>query len=182
MDTRTKIRRHGYHLMSLASLGTLGVALIGLLLIGLPWLAQWIPQAGNLPGAVESEQMQDMGTTGRWLLSLAGLLWTLALLLPLLTLRRLGAALYRHEALSRPVAGAFGWLAHSLPIYALLSFTGSVLAAIASGIDGDDAQQFKLEFGFGGGYVFLIACLCLYSVAHLMRLATEAADDARSFV
>jgi hypothetical protein len=181
MDIRAKIRRHGYHLMSLASVGTVGVSLIGLLLVSTPWLAIWIPQAGELSVTVESE-LREMGATGRWLLSLAGLLWTLALLLPFLALRRLGSALYRHEALSGPVARAFGWLAHSLPAYALLSLAGGALSAIAPGIDGGDAQQYKFEFDFGGGYVLLVACLCLYSVAHLMRLATDAADDSRGFV
>ncbi len=31
-------------------------------------------------------------------------------------------------------------------------------------------------------YYFLLACLCLYSVAHLLRLAVRAAEDARSIV
>ena len=39
-----------------------------------------------------------------------------------------------------------------------------------------------LGIDFGNTYLFVISCLCLYSVAHLMRLATEAADDARSIV
>ncbi|WP_024868139.1 hypothetical protein [Pseudoxanthomonas suwonensis] len=182
MRAENRIRRHGYHLMSLASVGIFCVALFGLLLMGLPWLSDWQPQASTWSRVahVEWGLIRDMGTTGRRLLSLAFALWTLGYLLPLVALRRLGSALHRHEALSRPVARAFAWLAHSLPAYALLVLAQELLVAVACEIEG--VRQIHVEADFGGIYLFLVACLCLYSVAHLMRLATEAADDARSIV
>ena len=104
---------------------------------------------------------------------------TLAYLLPLVMLRRLGKRLYRHEALSRPVADAFLWLAHSLLLFAALRFAGSllVLSAVAAG-----SSTATFGINFSDAYLFVILCLGMYSVAHIMRLAAEAADDSRSIV
>lgn len=181
MRPELKIHRHGYHLMSLASLGILGAALIGLLLALMPWLPDWSPQSVTWKiGDLDREQAQALDDTGKWLATLAALTWTLAYLAPLLALRRLGNRLYRHEALSRPVADGFRWLAHSLPLHALLKVAGTVLAAIAAELGPGGERGFTLDIT--DGYLFLVACLCLYSVAHVMRLASAAAEDARSFV
>jgi hypothetical protein len=177
MTPETKIRRHGYHLMSLASLGFVGIALFGLLLVAMPWLPDW--HGWNVAGA-EWKVAVGMDEGGRMILSLSSALWTVAYLVPLMALRRLGHRLYSNEALSRPVADAFRWLAHSLPLHALLRMAAGLLAGIAAEVGGAQEPSFTLDFS--GGYVFLIACLCLYSVAHLMRLATDAAADARSIV
>lgn len=181
MLPQNRIRRHGYHLMSLASLGTVAIAVLGLLASAMPWLPDWNPQwAGWSLAGLSWQQTQAMNPQGKLLLSLSGLAWTLAYLLPLGALRRLGNRLYRHDALTRPVADAFRWLAHSLLLYALVNFGAALLAAFASEVGGGDPPKFTL--GFSGAYLFLVACLCLYSVAHLMRLAAEAADDSRSIV
>jgi len=181
MTPEAKIRRHGYHLMSLASLGFAGVAVFGLLLVAMPWLPDWNPQwSGWNVAGVEWKRAVGMDEAGKLLLSLSSAMWTIAYLVPLMALRRLGHRLYSNDALSRPVADAFRWLAHSLPLHALLRVAAGLLAGIAAEVDGAQEQHFTLDFS--GGYVFLIACLCLYSVAHLMRLATDAAADARSIV
>lgn len=182
MKREYRIRRHGYHLMSLASMGIAGVAVFGLLLVCMPWLRDWNPQSTTWLSIarVEWTQMQEMGAEGRGLLSTAYLVWTLAVLSPLLALRHLGSTLYRQEALTRPVARAFMRLAHSLPANALLSFASGILVAIACEVGG--IREHRFDADISGGYLFLVACLCLYSFAHLMSLASEAADDARSIV
>lgn len=181
MNFGKKIRRHGYHLMSLASLGIVCIALWGFFLTMMAWLPDWNPQAPGWDIAgIAWKQAIEMNTNGKWMVSGAAMLWTLAYLAPLVALRRLGRSLYRDEALSRPVANAFRWLAHSLLGYGLLNLGSFVLASIAA--ETNKVPQHGLPFSTSGCYLFLIACLCLYSVAHLMRLATEAADDARSIV
>lgn len=182
MQPQSKLRRHGYHLMSLASVGVFFVGGLGILLMALPWLSGWQPHAAIWSGAanVEWTAIQHMDNTGRSLLTLACALWLLGHVLPLIALRRVGSALYGHEALSHPVARAFAWLAHSLPTYAMLAFSQKTLVAIACEVGGVGQTRFELDFS--GTYLFLVACLCLYSVAHLMRMATSAADDARSIV
>ena len=180
MLAQTKIRRHGYHLMSLASIGMVAVAVFGILTSAMPWMPDWHPQASgwNLAG-LDWRQTQALNQEGKTQLSLAGLTWTLAYLLPLVMLRRLGKRLYRHEALSRPVADAFLWLAHSLLLFAALRFAGSllVLSAVAAG-----SSTATFGINFSDAYLFVILCLGMYSVAHIMRLAAEAADDSRSIV
>lgn len=180
MLTQNRIRRHGYHLMSLASIGTLVVVVLGLITSAMPWLPDWNPQwVGWELGGLSWQQTQALNPQAKGLLSLAGAAWTVAYLMPLAALRRLGDRLYRHDALARPVADAFRWLAHSLPLYAALSLAAALLAVYASAV-GD--SEVKFAIGFSDIYLFLVACLCLYSVAHIMRLATEAADDSRSIV
>jgi len=181
MHPQLKIRRHGYHLMSLASVGALGMLLIGVLMALTPWLPDWSPQALSWEiGNMDQESLQGLGASGKWLASLAALVWTLAYLVPLLALRRLGHRLYRNDALSVPVADGFRWLAHSLPLYAVLKLAGTGLATIAEELGPDAERQFTLDVT--GSYAFLVACLCLYSVAHVMRLAAATAEDARSIV
>ncbi|UWX04480.1 hypothetical protein H1235_05890 [Pseudoxanthomonas sp. NC8] len=181
MDVSYKIRRHGYHLMSLASLGLTGVAVFGALLTFMPWVPDWDPQWSGWrfgPG-LEWKQLVGMHALGKQLLSTSAALWTAAQLIPLLALRQLGKQLYRNEALSRPVADAFRWLAHSLLLYAAFSTAARLLEGMAIMVD-QTRGTFSIEFD--RAYLFLIACLCLYSVAHLMRLTTDAADDVRAIV
>ncbi|MCA0198989.1 MAG: hypothetical protein LCH59_12865 [Proteobacteria bacterium] len=181
MQPQNRIRRHGYHLVSLASIGTISIALFGLMSSVMPWLTDWDPQwDGWKLAGLSWQQTLAMNPQGKLLLSLSGIVWTLAYLMPLGALRRLGDRLYRNDPLTRPVADAFRRLAHSLPLYALLNVGAAALAAFAGEVGGGDPPRFT--FGFSGVYLFLVATLCLYSIAHTMRLATEAADDSRSIV
>ncbi len=69
---------------------------------------------------------------------------------------------------------------------ALTDTQHAILALIAERIEAEGMPPSQAEiaraFGFSGVYLFLVATLCLYSIAHTMRLATEAADDSRSIV
>ena len=181
MHPQSRIRRHGYHLMSLASIGTLCVVALGLLLAAMPWLPGWNPQSTVWKiGDMGPEQILALDRAGRWLATLSSLAGSLGCLAPLVALRRLGDRLYRSAALGPPVAEGFRWLAHSLPLYALLQFAGWMLGVAASGMAPEGEMRFT--FDFGGSYLLVVACLCLYSVAHVLRLAVAAAEDARGIV
>jgi hypothetical protein len=182
MNIENKIKRHGYHLMSLASLGMLCVGVVGLCLILMPYLPDWKPESGawlRISG-LEWDQVIRLNGTGKALVSASNFIWTLAYLLPLLALRRLGSKLYKHDALTLQVAHAFLWLAHALLSNALLLMLAGFLIAMAEEAGG--VHIYRSNFDISGGYIWLIACLCLYSVAHIMRLAAQASDDARSIV
>ncbi len=181
MSIEVRIRRLGYHLMSLASVGMALVAIPGLFLTALPWMPK--PPHSQLWSifGITGAQASAFSADARLLLALSCLAGMLAYLLPLAALRRLGHRLYRDDALTRPVADAFGWLAHSLPLHAVCMLAAWLLAGFGSEIAGVP-NDYRMSVDLGAAYIFLIGCLCLYSVAHLMRLATAAADDARSIV
>ena len=180
MKIEYRIQRHGRHLKSLACIGVAGVAALGDLAAASPWIDMWAlrTSAWSVFG-MPAHEAAALPDDARMLLSAACLLVTLAFLLPLLALRQLGQRLRDGDALGRPVADAFRSLAHSLPLMAGLRLVANALAGAAAGVGGDD---YHLSVDVGDTYLFLIACLCLYSVAHLMRLAAETADDARSIV
>ena len=178
MSPENRIRRHGYHLMSLASVGAVATISFGIFISAMLWLAARNPDWSIWTS--EMKRTSAMGNTTLALLTASNVLWILGQLAPLIALRRLGNCLYRNEALARPVADAFRWLAHSLPLYALLHILASSVEQMAFWFA--DVPEPKFELDLRGGYIFLIACLCMYSVAHLMRLATDAADDVRSIV
>lgn len=182
MSIENKIKRHGYHLMSLASLGMFCVGVLGICLIVMPYFPDSNPESGlwlRISG-LDLAQVARLNGTGKALVSASNFIWTLAYLLPLLALRRLGSKLHKHDALTVQVAQAFLWLAHALLSNALLLMLGGFLIAMAEEAGG--LSVYRANFDISGGYIWLIACLCLYSVAHIMRLAALAADDARSIV
>ena len=191
MNSEEKIKRHGYHLMSLALLGMICVFRVGLTLVAMPYVSDWRPQAriwARISG-IEWQQAIHLDSTSKAFLSLSFVAWTLSYLLPLSALRRLGRNLYRHEALTLPVANAFRWLAHSVLIGLLLQGVPDAGAGFINGLaEGYNAagttpiRHVPHGFGVGTTYIAIIACVCLYSVAHLMKLAAEAAEDSRSIV
>ena len=182
MNTEDRIHRHGRSLMLLASLGLAFAAGLGLLTIAMPWLPSGAPDWLNWDiGGIELHEAMTMTPAGKAMLSLAAGLWTLAYLVPLQCLRRFGQCLYRDEALSRPVADAMLWLAHSLPICLALTFAATLLALIGAEV-GTGGTRHSYRISFAQPYLLAIACLGMYSVAHIMRLAAEAADDSRSIV
>lgn len=183
MNLESKIKRHGYHLMSLASLGMFCVALMGLLMMALPYQDGAAPESSWWLGVsgLRWDQIIHLDGTGKALVAASCLIWTLAYLLPLFALRRLGSRLYRQEALTLPVADAFRWLAHSLLANAALLMSSGFLIGFWDGFHRSHIHH-STTLDFSGFYVWIIACLCLYSIAHLMRLAVLAADDARSIV
>lgn len=179
MTPEMKIRRHGYHLMSLASLGIVAAAAIGLFLALLVFCGGAMPFGNWVLFDLPMDEATRLGAGDRGLLALALVLGTLAYILPLAAVHRVGKALHGCDALSAPVAAAFMRLAHSLPASLLLSVAGACMAAWVR--SSHDAWQLRITVSTDP-YHFLVACLCLYSVAHLLRLAVRAADDARGIV
>ena len=168
--------------MSLATIGIAVVSVLGLLLIAMPWLTDWNPQSGlwQAISGLDWNEVVHLNGAGKTLVCVSNVLWTLAYLLPLIALRHLGSSLYGHEALTSPIATAFRWLAHSMLANIALLMAAGFLIAMAE--EAGNLHIYHSTFDIRGDYLWIIACVCLYSVAHLMRLATEAADDARSIV
>ncbi|WP_019398745.1 MULTISPECIES: hypothetical protein [unclassified Pseudoxanthomonas] len=179
MTPEMKIRRHGYRLMSLASLGTVVSVTLGM------GSALWLLSGhGSLFGAwvvfgLPWDEASRLPPGDRGLLAVSILVATAAYVVPLAAVRRLGKALYACDALSPAVATAFMRLAHSLPLSAALVVAAGVIAAVVRSQQGDWVLHITVDTN---PYYFLLACLCLYSVAHLLRLAVRAAEDARSIV
>ncbi len=174
-----KVRIHGRTLVTLASLGAAIVVSYGLVMAACAWLpASAASFWHGLPGMEWTSLVAPSGAQ-RLQLSLAALLWTGALLAPLPALRRLGKRLQRHNLLSRPVTRAFAWLAHSLPLYAALAAISAVLRQVAMS---ELASGQAITLDLTQFYLLLVTGVCLYTVAHLMRLAADVAEDARSIV
>lgn len=181
---QSKIKRHGRRLMDLAALGVFVAVLFGLTLSCSPWVHDWNPQSPIWKTilVIDAEQATHLSTSLRWLLCVSYMIWSLAWLWPLLALRRLGRSLYANEALTRPVATAFLAMAHSIPLNVLLRLIAGALSSLAVELGGVREQQSFFSFDLTGLYILSIAGVCLYSVAYLMSLATEAADDSRSII
>lgn len=182
MRAHIKIQSHAYNLISLANLGVGAMVVMGLFHLLAPYVPDWQPQwlHWDLFGLSPAEA-RALTPWGQFVLGLASLCQTAAYVVPLFALRRLGVALHRHEPLSRAVASAFRWLAHSLPFNLVLRCI-SLLLAFAGKELGSGGSTHQLQLHFADAYLFLVACLCLYSVAHVMQLAAQTADDARSIV
>ncbi|MFT4197540.1 MAG: hypothetical protein QM601_06460 [Pseudoxanthomonas sp.] len=191
MDAQNKIKRHGYHLMSLASVGMFCVGLLTWILMMVPWM----PNKEHLNAVhwkllgFDLQEFVRTGAHSQWELTLSALCVGTACFLPFRALRHLGYSLYRNEALTLPVAKAFRRLAHSILIGLLLQglpdFCMGFVDGLADGYGTPGAmptQYVPHGFGIAAIYIAIIACLCLYSVAHLMKLAAEADADARSIV
>lgn len=182
MISQHRIHGHGYHLILLSTFGLVCTGTIGLAAVCMPYLTDGLPVFHRWAVRVDFDWgfVRGMGASGKPWLSLASACWSVAYLLPLVALRHLGLALRREEALTAPVAGAFQRLAHTLPLHALFCFLAGVLTGVAAEIGGTGPHVYS--FDLGRIYLIVIAGLCLYSIAHLMRLAVGAADDARSIV
>lgn len=184
MKHEAKIRRHGYHLMSLASLGMFCIAIITLVMVSLPYQPHVKLESTTWQSLIDLDWNSVWAAdaiTKAWV-SLSNGIWGLSYFLPLLALRQLGSKLHHHEALTLPVAKAFLWLAHALLAYAVLQTLSGFLIGFVDGFRGSALYKPSVSLDFSLTYVWLIGCLCLYSVAHLMQLAAQTADDSRSIV
>ena len=122
-------------------------------------------------------------TQGHLSPALVDVFMCLSYLFPLVAMRGLGRSLMREEALSLPVAKAFRRVGHATLLYALFRGMPDFVNGFIDGFNGTTTPSFHLDVGyFSDLYLPVIACVCLYSVAHLMKLAAEAADDARGIV
>lgn len=196
MEVIEKIRRHGTHLVRLA------IAALIVATLYLAWLAYvpWLPTALQDPSilaryySVLVAEPEALPTSIKLMFSLSGIAIGISILLPLWMLYRLGDRLRRDNALTPDTATAVRHLAHSIiASQVLLPFLAGILVGVAGSAlshAGGDMQLASSAFSSGGvvlkglGEVFLliVTCLCLYSLAWLIQVGAEAADDARSIV
>ena len=164
MDASARIRRHGYHLMSLASLGQF--ACFWLLVWNLT-VRNWDPQlAGGLAG------------TEWWVYVAVAMAVWLAQTWSLSRLRAIGKLLHAGGGVSHELARAWVRLGHSVAV------AGIIMVLPLGPRLGEPSGQLDvvLSLDAGGFYFFLIAYLCIFSVAHLVEQAAALRDENESIV
>lgn len=164
MEASLKLRRHGYHLMSLASIGQF--VCFALLLWNLS-MRTWDPQ--------RAAQIHDPATW-RTLAVAACVIW-LAQAWTLVQLRRIGRRLHSGETVSHAMAAAWRRLGNALAVVGVLSMFPLRPAPAATG-----GLDLALGFDMGGLYFVAIACLCIFSIAHILQEAATLKDDNESIV
>lgn len=171
----SRLRRHAYNLMSLASLTAFAV--------GFGWLLIAAGLAVNHANGAPSTSTTRLLGLFHWLpsahadyrvLALAWLLGCCATLAPLVALRRLGKSLWTSPALSLATAQRFRALAHALLFNLLGGWASALLAAT-------QADPYRVGLGMGT-WGLLVATLLAYIVAELVREGAAAADENHGFV
>lgn len=164
MDATARIRRHGYHLMSLASFGQL--ACFVLLLWNLS-VRSWDPQlAAGLQGADWWGYVAV--ATVAWLAQT----WSLS------RLRAIGKLLHQGGGVSHALARAWMQLGRAV------AATAVVMVFLPLPRLGEPSGDLDVALGLdaGGIYFVLIACLCIFSVARLVEQAAVLRDENESIV
>lgn len=187
MTPQDKIKRHGRHLMNLASVAMFAVGLFTLVMMTLPWQpeSRLDPETLEWHYHLRAVAPAALDPAIKSMITIAGAMQGLVWLLPLWMLRRLGYRLNREEALSARTASAVRHLAHALMaglglrflVEMLLGFTVEAATATAMG-----TLEYVAPFDLGSNFTTLVAGLCLYSLSHVIRLGADAADDVRSIV
>jgi hypothetical protein len=164
MDARNKIRDHGSHLMSLASVGQF--VCFGLMGWNLG-VRRWAPEITAKLSPAE------------WWIFAAGVVlvwgsqaWTLS------RLRAIGKLLYAGSGISHAMAYAWTRLGNALALTALLMAVpiGPRLQDANGGLD------LVLRLDAGGLYFVAIGYVCIFSVAHLLEQAAQFRDDNEAIV
>lgn len=191
------VRQHGRHLMGVALVAIVASAAYTLWCLAMPW---WQPD--KLDPALLARHFDlvvsdpaAMTPAVKALLVPTFALTGLQALLPLFMLHRLGRCFSYENALDRRTAVAVRRLSHSivaslvlLPALAGFLFAFAQTIAASTGVEmGLASSSFDSPASFlaslGAGVVLpLVACICLYSLAWLIRIGADAADDARSIV
>lgn len=191
MDEAIEVKQHGRRLMVLAACGAVCVLAVGGALLASALFPQALhPWPLFRSITLAPEGLAQVPAIGKGMLGLKALTWTLACLWPLWALYCLGQALCLGNVLNQRTTAAFGQLAHSVAGSLVLQAAPDLIAGFLDGLSESAglARPFRMtgDFGFnlgvGGTYLAIVACFCLYSIAYLMKLAADAADDARSIV
>lgn len=164
MDSSQRIRRNGYHLMSLASVGQL--VCFGLLIWNLTWRS-WNDQADAI--------LADPAFIP-WAISIAAILVWFAQFWTLRQLRRIGKLLHSGSTISSEMADTWMRLGNGLVATALL-----MVVPLVPRTDGGELD-FVLRLDVASFYFIAIGTLCIYTVAHLLRQAVELRADNESIV
>lgn len=164
-------RNRARWLMSLASLGMFGSALLGLTeAIVVPGIG-----TGSRPhSALFAGIQQNLARIAPgWVVFGVLLAWALVFTC-FLALRRLAKALYEGPLLSARVAARFEWLGHWLLVDVLACWIISPVLLVAT-------QRLSLTFSTGL-LASIIAILLCYTVAGIVREGVRAAEENREFV
>lgn len=164
MDASARIRRHGYHLMSLASLGQFACF----------WLLLWNLSVRRWdPGLADG-----LAGTQWWVyVAFAVAVW-LAQTWSLSRLRAIGKLLHAGGGVSHELSRAWMRLGHAL------AATGIIMVFPIRPQLGAPSGRLDvvLSLDAGGFYFFLIGYLCIFSVAHLVEQAATLRDENESIV
>lgn len=164
MDSTQRIRRNGYHLMSLASVGQLACTF--LLIWNLGWRS-WNEEADAI--------LADPAFLP-WVISIIAVTVWLAQCWTLRQLRRIGKLLYTDVPISSDMADAWMRLGNGLVATALLMVVPMVPRTDGGGLD------FVLRLDAASLYFIIIGTFCIYTVAHLLRQAVELRNDSEGIV
>lgn len=183
---KNRLQRYGYHLMSLASIAQLVV--VGTWLLHLFLLAEATGALGearaasaHLPvhffGATVTQYAPAVDAAPFGWIALALLPSLLASWWPWLQLRRFGKALYRSAPLSAPLADSLQWLGYAFAGSAVLTIIVTPLAAaiLAAG------ATISLDLS-GAFFIQLVAAICAFSMALVVREAVRVGDENKTFV
>jgi hypothetical protein len=103
MHISARVRRHGYHLVSLASIGMFVCLTLWIAMLAIAWQLQAGKSAGSDPGNTEFKWILAMAS-----IALLGKLWALY------RLRIIGKLLYAGDLISPAMARAWRWLGNAL--------------------------------------------------------------------
>lgn len=172
----TRIQRRARDLMSLASVAGFCAAVWSLMLGGM--VLAVTATSSHAPSyalaVLEHWNLVPKQQADAWMLALIWLLAFVAMMAPIVCLRRLGKALYTQPPLSLAVARRFQWLGHALVANIFIGF-------VAGGIAASQIKEYQITFSLGFLGTFIAATLA-YMVAEMVREGALAAEENREFV
>lgn len=180
--SKSRIARHGHQLMSLASIAMFAISatwlfgVIQLLMAAEHQPAQHVIQVFGARiddvSALALEAGSDI-----WWAALTLLSVLLATVWPWASLRRLGAALYRHPPVSTMVASRLQQLGYALAGSAVLTV---LITPLLSGLlSHGKVVTAGLSSTF---FILTVAATCAFTMALIMREAVRLAEENQSFV
>lgn len=169
MNTSDRVRRHGYHLMSLASIGQLVCVVIWIAILVTAWQLQTGKPAGIDPNYIEFWLILALAS-----IALLGKLWALY------RLRIIGKLLYAGDLISPAMARAWRWLGHALVVagvLGLVTFDPALERSAGSG-------GYNVAVGIDPGqyYFLVLSCLISYSVAWILNESVALKVDNQGIV
>ena len=172
----TRIQRRARDLMSLASVAGFCAAvswlMVGGMVLAVTATSSHVPSSAQ--AVLERWNLLPKQQADGWMLALIWLLAFVAMMAPIVCLRRLGKALYTQPPLSLAVARRFQWLGHALVANIFIGF-------VAGGIAVTQIKGYQITFSLGFLGTFIAATLA-YMVAEMVREGALAAEENREFV
>jgi hypothetical protein len=174
MYATTRLRRHAYTLMSIASIGQLFSFFV--------WLAYTVAAANperytTLVSSHWEAWLIAKHPSGLQAMALFSP-YLIAAIWPLSRLRALAKTLYYDQPISMAVAARFKALANSVLLSGvLMAFGPAMVAGSQAGL-----EDVPFSLGIGSILLYVIALLCLHSMALLVTEASRIAEENRNFI